>query len=199
MKSLQPLCQLALLIPLLTFTTIFWQGKSHAAQLQLTWTDNSDNEDGFKIERSTGTSPFTEINVTGSDVTSYSDPDPSSGTTYCYRVRAFNATGDSTFTNEACATTSATMTVLNLGTGSGTVSSAPAGINCGSDCSETYTGGTSVTLTATPAAGSTFAGWSGDCTGIGLCTVTMDAVKSVTATFERTLTPPAPPTGLTAR
>ena len=183
MKSLQKPRQLALLIPLLIVTAIFWQGKSSAAQLQLTWTDNSTNEDGFKVERRTGTSPFSQINLTVSNVTSYTDPSLSSGTTYCYRVRAFNASGDSAYSSEACNITNAALTIIKLGTGSGTVASTPAGISCGSDCSETYTSDTSVTLTATSAAGSNFAGWNGDCTGTGPCTVTMDTDKSVTATF----------------
>jgi hypothetical protein len=55
------------------------------------------------------------------------------------------------------------LTVTKAGTGSGTVTSAPTGINCGSDCTENYASGTSVTLTAAPASGSTFAGWTGDC------------------------------------
>ncbi|MFN3480867.1 MAG: SBBP repeat-containing protein, partial [Thermodesulfovibrionales bacterium] len=78
-----------------------------------------------------------------------------------------------------------TLTVTKTGTGSGTVTSSPAGINCGTDCSEPYASGTVVTLTATPNAGSTFAGWSGDCTDIGnnQAQVTMDADKSCTATF----------------
>jgi hypothetical protein len=74
-----------------------------------------------------------------------------------------------------------TLTVAKAGTGTGTISGT--GINCGTDCTEAYNSGTSVTLTATPDASSTFAGWSGGCTGTGTCTVTMDAAKTVTATF----------------
>ena len=68
--------------------------------------------------------------------------------------------------------------------GSGSVTSSPAGINCGSDCTETYDPGTGVTLTAAPQAGTTFAGWGGACTGTSTtCTLTMSAARSVTATF----------------
>jgi uncharacterized repeat protein (TIGR01451 family)/uncharacterized repeat protein (TIGR02543 family) len=76
-----------------------------------------------------------------------------------------------------------TLTVATAGAGSGTVTSSPAGINCGATCSAQFTNGTAVTLTATAAVGSTFAGWSGDCTGTGTCQVTMSADHSVTATF----------------
>jgi hypothetical protein len=75
------------------------------------------------------------------------------------------------------------MTVNKAGTGSGTVTSSPAGINCGSTCSAGYASGTSVTLTPSAASGSTFAGWSGACSGTGNCTITMNTNQSVTATF----------------
>jgi endo-1,4-beta-xylanase len=75
------------------------------------------------------------------------------------------------------------LTVTKSGSGSGTVTSAPAGINCGGTCSASYASGTGVTLTAAPAGGSTFAGWSGSCSGTGACTVSMTAARSVTATF----------------
>jgi hypothetical protein len=63
------------------------------------------------------------------------------------------------------------------------VTSAPAGINCGTDCSESYAAGTVVTLTATPNKGAIFRGWGGACTGTGSCSVTMNAARSVTAQF----------------
>jgi hypothetical protein len=84
------------------------------------------------------------------------------------------------------APTSQTLTVTKAGIGTGTVTSSPAGINCGSDCNESYAIGTSVTLTAAPGAGSTFAGWSGACSGTGSCAVSMTVARSVTATFNAT-------------
>lgn len=75
------------------------------------------------------------------------------------------------------------LTVSIAGAGDGTVTSAPAGIACGTDCSETYPSGTSVTLTASPGARSSFAGWGGACSGTGTCTVTMSTARSVTANF----------------
>src|SRR6185437_4199606 len=79
------------------------------------------------------------------------------------------------------------LTVTKAGTGTGTVTSSPSGIDCGTTCSAAFAQGTPVTLTATPDSGSTFAGWSGDCTNAtGTCLVTMDAAHSVTATFTTT-------------
>src|SRR5579864_3335370 len=75
------------------------------------------------------------------------------------------------------------LTVTEAGTGTGTVTSSPAGINCPGTCSANFNSGTMVTLTQAAGAGSTFAGWSGACTGTGTCTVTMSAAESVTATF----------------
>jgi Divergent InlB B-repeat domain len=90
------------------------------------------------------------------------------------------------------------LTVALAGTGSGTVTSSPAGINCGIDCSDAYAAGIEVTLTATPATGSTFSGWSGACAGTGACKVTMSATRSVTATFAKESTPPGPGTAVVA-
>ncbi len=78
--------------------------------------------------------------------------------------------------------------VTRAGTGSGTVTSNPAGINCGTACMASYSSGASVTLTAAAASGSTFAGWSGACTGTGACTLSMTAARNVSATFNGTAT-----------
>jgi hypothetical protein len=75
------------------------------------------------------------------------------------------------------------LSVSRNGAGTGTVTSSPAGIDCGLTCSASFSAGSVVTLTATPGAASTFAGWSGACTGTGPCMVTMNAARSVTATF----------------
>jgi hypothetical protein len=69
------------------------------------------------------------------------------------------------------------------GNGSGTVTSSPAGIDCGSDCEENYEEGTAITLNPSPAAGSEFKGWSGACSGTGTCKVTISAAKEVGAEF----------------
>lgn len=83
----------------------------------------------------------------------------------------------------------ASLCVARTGTGSGSVTSSPAGIDCGSSCSTTFAPGTQETLTATPAAGSTFAGWRGACTGTGSCTVSPTTTASVTASFHTSGTP----------
>jgi hypothetical protein len=85
------------------------------------------------------------------------------------------------------------LTITKAGTGTGTVTSNPSGINCGTACNANFTSGTNVTLTATPQTiacittpcpSNIWSGWSGACTGTAnTCTVTMTAAKTVTATF----------------
>ena len=76
-----------------------------------------------------------------------------------------------------------TLTTATAGSGSGMVMSNPAGIACGTDCSEVYPSGTAVTLTANPAAGSNFTGWSGACTGKDTCTFTVNENLTAIASF----------------
>jgi Ca2+-binding RTX toxin-like protein len=76
------------------------------------------------------------------------------------------------------------LTVTTAGSGSGTVTSSPAGIACGGSCNATFADPTPVTLTATPASGSSFAGWAGaGCSGTGSCLVPMLGDRNVTANF----------------
>jgi hypothetical protein len=77
--------------------------------------------------------------------------------------------------------------VTKSGSGSGTVTSTPAGIACGSACSASFPAGTGVSLAATAGAGSQFTGWGGACSGTGACSVTLDAARSVTANFAATV------------
>ena len=93
--------------------------------------------------------------------------------------------------------------VVKSGAGSGVVTSAPSGINCGTECLAAFDTGTEVTLSAAPGPGSEFGGWSGACGGAGACAVTVQSTLSVTADFEPAgaqlpappaeAQPPAPP------
>ena len=178
--------KLFLLSFLFTLLTVFSSPPAiTAAQLTLSWSDNSTNEAGFRIERRTGTTgTYAEIATLGVNAASYTDVNLANGTSYCYRVRAYNAGGMSGYSNEQCATTSVAtsypLTVAKSGTGGGVVTAT--GINCGADCTELYASGTSVTLTAIPAGGSSFAGWSGTgCSTTG--TVMVNGNMTCTATF----------------
>ena len=170
-------------IAALLFLTIFtWHAEAIAGQLTESWVNNTADAIGISVERSMGSSgAFTEIATTGATATAYADSTVADGTTYCYRVRAYNPTTYSAYSNTACGATAqaVSLAVVMMGTGSGVVISTPSGILCGTTCSGTYGSGTAVTLTATPASGSTFAGWSGGgCTGTGTCTMTVTATTN---------------------
>lgn len=80
---------------------------SPTSSLILIWADASGNESGFRVERSTNGSTFTQVAQLGADTTSYVNTGLSSGTTYYYRVYAYNSTGNSAYSNVASAATSA--------------------------------------------------------------------------------------------
>jgi titin len=75
-------------------------------QINLAWLDNASNEDGFKIERKVGsTGSYAEVATLNANVTSYADNNLAANTAYFYRLRAFNAGGQSNYSGEASATT----------------------------------------------------------------------------------------------
>jgi uncharacterized repeat protein (TIGR01451 family) len=117
---------------------------------------------------------------------------PRQASTLINTVNTTSTTPDpNTANNSASTSTPVTGTAFSLsvgeaGTGIGSVSSMPGGIICQPNCSAIFSQGAMVTLTATPAAGSTFAGWSGACAGTGSCIVTMTANLSVVANFTLT-------------
>jgi hypothetical protein len=65
------------------------------AQINLTWTDNATNEDGYKIERKTGTGSYAVVGSTASNMTTFSDLGLTPNTSYTYRVYAYNSAGNS--------------------------------------------------------------------------------------------------------
>src|SRR5258706_643267 len=88
---------------LLSLLVSFQIGVAAAAQITVSWTDNSTNEDGFKVERKMGLlGTYAWFTTTNANVTSVLDTTLTAGILYCYRVYAYNAVGKSAYSNEAC-------------------------------------------------------------------------------------------------
>jgi uncharacterized delta-60 repeat protein len=133
---------------------------------------------GGQLDASFGTGGVATVNppTGGSAESVVVEPDRrifGSGATGSENLLAFRVLGDPF-----------TLNVAKSGSGAGSVASAPGGVDCGATCAGRFDDASAVTLTATPAAGSTFAGWSGaGCSGTAPCTVTMSADLAVTAAF----------------
>jgi pectate lyase len=108
-----------------------------SSQINLAWTDNASNEDGFRVERSTDGTNFSEIATTGANSTSYASTGLVASTTYHYRVRAYNAGGNSGYSNPANATTQSsggggtTVTFVSLAAEDGRILESSEGSNTG--------------------------------------------------------------------
>ncbi len=154
------------------------------------------NVDG-RIGDGTTTNAFTPVAVTGLGGVTWTSSDTTVATidanglatgrgagTTTMTATSGSRSGSTTLTVSGNPVPRLTLSVVREGTGSGTVTSNPAGINCGTACAASYDSGTVVTLTATPAANATFDGWTGGgCSGTGPCTLTLTANTTVTANF----------------
>ncbi len=118
------------------------------SQINLSWADNATNEAGYYIERATGTGAFSQIASLGANTTSYSSTALTAFTNYAYRVRAYNTTGNSGYSNTANATTQAIVTTNCAG-------NCPSGFTlflcgrCWTDQAQATAGGCTQTCTTT--------------------------------------------------
>lgn len=169
----------------------------------LNWNASTDNAGvaGYEIDVATNStftslvSGFADKNI--GNVTSFTVTGLSPAIKYYARLRAYDGAGNTSSNSSSINTTTSSVPSFALsvsvqGTGTGTIVSSVGNINCGSTCSATYSLGTQVALTYNLGLGMSFAGWSGACNGTAGCEVTMDAAKSVTATFSDVGAPSAP-------
>jgi hypothetical protein len=169
----------------------------NAFKIRLDWADNASDEDGYEIEAQVWNGKWVKTGSVGANVHTLTDTagiEPQKS--YNYRVRAVRGALKSPYSNEAPATTPAyvsgdntcnyKMTVIT--SGAGKVSVAPAGVSCGvTDTSlcYAYCAGVQLNLSAFPATGAAFEGWSGSCGGASpTCTLVMDGDKTLGATFQ---------------
>lgn len=179
---------------------------SNSRKLNIAWTYDPDScggtscsdPDGFSLEVQLGGGSWYTVKtiVFETGIYSYTYSDGPKGmdpeTEYTYRIRSYKGSDYSPYTTASGRTGSwianqdsyKTISVILSGQGTGTVTSSPGGIECGADCRESYNSATSVTLTAVPASGSFFSGWSGACSGTGQCILTPSTDKNVTAVFQ---------------
>lgn len=109
--------------------------------------------------------------------------------TYYVMLRGYSAYSGVTLTvSYDTSAISYAVSITKTGSGTGMVTSTPQGISCGADCTESYPSGTSVVLTATPSAGSKFIGWSGSCSGSGVCIISVNSAINVIARFDKSNT-----------
>jgi len=182
-----------LLICLIFFTVIFLSASfAFPYSVTLSWNAPTKNADGtplvdlagYKVYYRNSSGGFSQ-SINAGNVTTKTVSNLTDGIDYYFAVTAYDTSGnESGYSNEVSAQQNI-LTVTKGGTGTGTVSSSPGGIVCGSDCSEAYKSGTVVTLTPMPNTGSTFTGWSGGgCSGNApQCSLTISSSAVVEANF----------------
>ncbi|MBN1676843.1 MAG: fibronectin type III domain-containing protein, partial [Kiritimatiellae bacterium] len=166
-----------------------------STSIQLTWTDNSGDETGFKIDRrESGTDPWVRVGTPSANGTSHTDSGLAAGTKYYYKVMAANAAGDSPYSNVADATTQAEVPPPSIAVSTTSVSvSGEAGQNAASATFQVWNGGagtlaynvveTTSKLSVAPASGTS--------TGSGdkqTHTITFTTADLAAGTYDRTIT-----------
>lgn len=158
----------------------------NAQSVDLAWTGVTDGSIvRYQLDRSENGAAFVPLGNLDGTAASYRDEGAVPGRQYTYRLTAINASGSSPpATVTATLQTPVSVTLTVAVTGPGRVTSSPAGIDCGSDCTQSYPQVANVTLSATALPNARFDGWGGACAGTAPSTiVTMDDNKTCTATF----------------
>jgi len=160
-----------------------------SSRIRLSWNDQSRKEEGFEIYRDGAlVKTLSTSDMAGTPAVSYEDDGLVPHTRHTYLVRAYKVFGSgqiySKFTEERSATTHFVVRTSTSGSGSGSITSSPAGGSCGVSCSE-FPDGTSVAFSASASAGSRFDGWSGDCSGTLSCSASGN--KTIVASFSPSL------------
>jgi fibronectin type 3 domain-containing protein len=162
-----------------------------AYMASLSWTKPTTNADGapitdlagYRVYYGTSSHSYSR-NIDVGNATMYNVKKLHVGIPYFFAVTAYDRWGNESEHSNEVTLLRYSLSLNKSGTGEGTVTSSPAGINCSSNCSKAFNVGTIVTLTAEPQADSTFSGWSGGrCTGTGQCLLTMNSNMTVTANF----------------
>jgi len=163
-------------------------------QVSLSW-NASNGASSYNVKRATtANGPYSVVQASLA-TTTFANTGLTNETTYYYVVSAANQSGESANSSPANAKPTAPIAKRALivsVTGSGAVKSSGGEIDCGTGCTAQFANGTAVALSATPATGAMFQGWSGDCAGTTpSCTVTMSAARNVTAAFGSTSPTPS--------
>ncbi len=116
------------IVVLILSAGIAWHLDAYAATLRLNWTDTSNNETGFKVERMASSGSYAQIASVPANVQTYTDTGLTTGTSYCYRIRAYNSAGASAPSNASCTTTLTTTTSTppsSTGSSTGSTTTSP--------------------------------------------------------------------------